>query len=47
MDPDVMFQRADTALYYMKENGRNGCCFYTDDLETLASRHKTAISKND
>ena len=47
MDPDVMFQRADTALYYMKENGRNGCCFYTDDLETLASRHKTAISKKD
>ena len=29
-DPDEMFRRADTALYRVKGNGRNGCCFYTD-----------------
>jgi len=47
IDPDIMFNRADTALYYMKENGRKGCCFYSEDLEALASHHKSAISKKD
>lgn len=47
MDPDVMFQRADAALYHVKENGRNGCCFYTRELESLTSHHKTAISEKD
>jgi GGDEF domain-containing protein len=26
--PQEMFHNADIALYYVKENGRNGCCFY-------------------
>ena len=23
-----MFRQADLALYYVKEHGRSGCCFY-------------------
>ena len=32
-DPAEMFRQADIALYYVKDNGRNGCCFYTDELK--------------
>jgi len=28
-----MFRQADTALYYVKENGRNGCCIYSEVLK--------------
>ena len=45
--PEVLFHRADTALYYVKENGRNGCRFYSDDLEELADRKLTSISETD
>ena len=45
--PDVLFHRADTALYFVKENGRNGCRFYSDDLEELAARKLTSISETD
>lgn len=31
-DPQTMFREADIALYYVKEHGRNGCCFYTPDM---------------
>ena len=31
-DPDEMFRRADKALYYVKQNGRSGYCFYTEAL---------------
>ena len=27
-NPQEMFHEADVALYYVKDNGRNGCCFY-------------------
>ena len=32
-DPAEMFRRADVALYYVKEHGRNGCCFWTPELD--------------
>ena len=31
-DPKEMFRRADIALYYVKDCGRNGCCFWTEAL---------------
>ena len=32
-DPDEMFRQADIALYYVKEHGRDGCCFYSEKLK--------------
>ena len=32
-DPAEMFRQADTALYYVKEHGRDGCCFWTPELD--------------
>ena len=32
-DPAEMFRQADIALYYVKDNGRNDCCFYSEDLK--------------
>ncbi len=32
-DATEMFRQSDTALYFVKDHGRNGCCFYTDDLK--------------
>ena len=31
-DPREMFRQADLALYYVKDHGRNGCCFYRKEL---------------
>ena len=47
LEADEMFKRADTALYYVKQNGRSGCQFYSDKFETLASLNLTSISKTD
>jgi diguanylate cyclase (GGDEF)-like protein len=32
-DPEERFRQADLALYYVKEHGRDGCCFYSDALK--------------
>lgn len=34
-DPEKMFREADTALYYVKDHGRNGCCFYNPEMKPV------------
>ena len=36
-DPVTMFRQVDTALYYVKDHGRNNCCFYSDRLKSKES----------
>lgn len=31
-NPQELFHDADVALYYVKDHGRNGCCFYAPDM---------------
>ncbi len=31
-DPQRLFHDADVALYYVKDHGRNGCCFYEPEM---------------
>ena len=31
-NPQELFHDADVALYYVKEHGRDGCCFYTPEM---------------
>lgn len=33
--PQEMFHDADVALYYVKEHGRNGCCFYEPEMRDI------------
>lgn len=33
--PEELFRRADKALYNVKQNGRSGCCFYSDELKDI------------
>ena len=35
IDPTEMFRQADIALYHVKENGKNGCCFYSEKIKKL------------
>lgn len=35
MDPGILIELADKALYYAKDQGRNRSCFYKDDIESL------------
>ena len=37
-DPTEMFRQADTALYYVKDHGRNGCCFWSEELAEAKKR---------
>ena len=32
-DPEEMFRQADIALYYVKDHGRDGVCFYSEKLK--------------
>lgn len=32
-DPTEMFRRADIALYFVKDHGRDGCCIWTKELK--------------
>lgn len=38
MTLDDMLRKADKAMYYAKQNGRNQYCFYFDDLKTASRR---------
>ncbi len=35
-DPTEMFRRADIALYFVKDHGRDGCCIWTKELKIEA-----------
>ena len=39
-DPEEMFRQADIALYYVKDHGRDGCCFYSDALKGKTKPHR-------
>lgn len=36
-DSQERFREADTALYYVKDHGRNGCCFFQPDMQAQPS----------
>lgn len=53
MDADTLIQHADTAMYVAKDRGRNGYCFYQQDMLLLVDnrlrlteRIRTAIERN-
>ena len=31
-NPQELFHDSDVALYYVKDHGRNGCCFYEAEM---------------
>lgn len=37
LDQDTLIKNADAAMYYCKDNGRNGYHFFTEDLNRIAS----------
>ena len=40
MHYDELFKKADIALYYVKEHGKKGSAFYTDELAGLIGEHE-------
>ena len=36
-NPQELFHDSDVALYYVKEHGRNGCCFYEPEMRDKPS----------
>ena len=45
-DPQEMFREADLALYAVKENGRHGCSFYTEDMENILGYESSTPNNN-
>ena len=44
-DVDVLFNRADNAMYWIKANGRNGVAFYDETMGRKESRHSALASE--
>ena len=36
----MLLRQADIALYYVKDHGRDGCCFYSDALKGKTKPHR-------
>ena len=41
--PDILLNRADVAMYWVKQQGRNNFCFYSESLSLLQDRRKTRV----
>ena len=39
-NPQEMFREADIALYYVKDHGRNGCCFYQPGMKDITAEER-------
>jgi len=44
-DPETLFKKADTAMYHIKERGRNGIQFYADEMNLKASKRMMLESR--
>lgn len=43
-DLETLFKRADAAMYRAKQEGRNGFCFFTAEMQTHSARHLELIN---
>ena len=42
-NPDVLLNRADVAMYWVKQQGRNNFCFYSESLAKQQDKRTTRI----